>query len=144
MAARAYGDANLNDGQDNGSDYANYKPRRRLTRYNLFDQTQAKHYVFKAFTRESLNEISRKSRIASSASSSSNKNKNFQAPNNNNSKPVKSTEPDPCLASGQQLPPALLRQLPAELVGRPIEDVDPYYADKEVSSSVETDKELIN
>ena len=43
-------------------------------------------------------------------------------------------EPDPYLASGQQLPPALLRQMPPELVGKPIEDLDPYYADREVGA----------
>ena len=42
-------------------------------------------------------------------------------------------EPDPFLASGQQLPPALVRQMPPELVGKPIEDIDLYYADQEVS-----------
>lgn len=44
-------------------------------------------------------------------------------------------EPDPYLASGQQLPPAIIRHLPRKLVGKPIEDIDPYYADKEVSGS---------
>lgn len=48
--------------------------------------------------------------------------------------PLLPTEPDPYLASGQQLPPALVRQMPAELIGKPIEDIDPFYADKEVSS----------
>lgn len=38
-------------------------------------------------------------------------------------------EPDPYLASGQQLPPVLARQFPPELVGKPIEDIDPFYAD---------------
>lgn len=51
----------------------------------------------------------------------------------NNPSNQSSREPDPYLASGQQLPPAIVRHLPKKLVGTPIEDIDPYYADREVS-----------
>lgn len=136
---RAFGDANLN-GQGSfqvnpADDDYDYRPKRRSTRHNLLlNKNQAHHYVFKAFTRESLINIrKRKCSIASSIKSQSNANKKVSSDIQANVK-LKPTEPDPYLASGQQLPPALIRQLPAELIGRPIEDIDPYYADQEVSN----------
>lgn len=51
-------------------------------------------------------------------------------------------EPDPYLASGQQLPPVLARQFPPELVGRPIEDIDPFYADCDTFVIISRGREL--
>lgn len=121
MATR-YGDANENG--DPGSSFN--QTRRRLTQH--YGPTTAHHtYTFKAFTRESLANIQKRktSRIRKRSSAFLD--------------PVKpKPEPDPYLASGQQLPPALVRQLPAELIGKPIEDIDPYYEDQEVNNGDKT------
>lgn len=140
MAARAYGDANDNGniGNHNDNDYYDYNNKQtdqkssantrrstKQTNTSTFNNNQAHHgFVFKAFTRESLTNIKRRKSSKAKKNSAS---YNIQE----QSKPK--LEPDPYLASGQQLPPALARQLPKELVGRPIEDIDPYYGDQEVS-----------
>lgn len=79
---------------------------------------------FKPFTGESLEKI---------------KLRRVSKPNN---KTQIELEPDPYLASGQQLPPVLLRQLPSELIGQPLEDIDPYYADRETFVIISRGKEL--
>ena len=42
--------------------------------------------------------------------------------------------PDPQLEVGQTLPKCLKKRFPKELIGKPIEEIDPYYAAEEVSS----------
>ena len=42
--------------------------------------------------------------------------------------------PDPQLEVGQTLPESLRKRFPKELIGKPIEEIDPYYATEEVSS----------
>lgn len=80
--------------------------------------------IFKPFTRESLqNIVNRKESKTNKRTSLS-----YQ---DNKSKP----KPDPYLASGLQLPPAFQRRIPPELIGKPIEDIDQFYANKEVSST---------
>lgn len=121
MASR-YGDANENGNQDVCDLNQGIALRRRPTRH--FGSATAHHqYVFKPFTQDSIKNIQtrRASRVKRQSSA-------FLDPSR---APLK---PDPYLASGQQLPPALIRQLPVELVGQPIEDIDPYYADREVSN----------
>lgn len=92
--------------------------------------SQCHHFEFKPFTIESLLNIRarRESRFVDGAKE--------------RYKPQSEREPDPYLASGQQLPPVLLRQLPAELIGRPIEDIDPFYSDKETFVIISRGKEL--
>ena len=125
MAAR-YGDANEN-GQSNYDD-AFRRPddnsKGRPTRQGIQNAAASLHHAvtFREFTRESLANI--RKRKASCAKRTS---EAYLDP----AKPK--LEPDPYLASGQQLPPALVRQLPPELVGKPIEDIDPYYSDQKVS-----------
>lgn len=85
-------------------------------------------FEFKPFTRESLAKI-RKRRCSKLEDQSKARQTEL--------------EPEPYLASGQQLPPVLLRQLPGEFVGTPLEDIDPYYADKETFVIISRGKELI-
>lgn len=120
MASR-FGDANEN-GNDYCRDQDHLQPsKRRSTKYSSAIPTITHHgFVFKAFTKESLIE-KRKNQLAKKKSVS-------------HLDPTRQVlEPEPYLASGQQLPPALVRQLPGELIGKPMEDIDPYYNDKEVS-----------
>lgn len=44
-------------------------------------------------------------------------------------------DPDPQLEVGQTLPEPLKQRFPDELIGQPIEEIDPYYATEEVGSS---------
>ncbi|KAG9508996.1 Sodium channel protein type 10 subunit alpha, partial [Fragariocoptes setiger] len=46
-------------------------------------------------------------------------------------RPGSKPKPDPYLASGLQLPPAYQRQIPPELIGKPIEEIDRFYYDRE-------------
>lgn len=152
MASRTYGDANENGNNDNNNgnnliDYYDTRQQsininnrcsttRRSTRQQLSAGNNQPHhgFVFKAFTRDSLIDI--KKRKCSKATKKNSAQPAFiQAQQQlEQQAPKLKLEPDPYLASGQQLPPALARQLPPELIGRPIEDIDPYYADQEVSS----------
>lgn len=131
MAAR-YGDAGEESQQasyeDNKLSYATAK--RRLTQqYGQAATTRARlgssslhpPVTFREFTRESLANIGKR-RLA-----------RVKRPSAAHLEPGKARlEPDPYLASGQQLPPALVRQMPTEMVGKPIEDIDPFYSDQEV------------
>lgn len=122
MASR-FGDAN-EDGHDRDvyqSKDDQQQAKRRSTKYS---SANIPHHcnVFKAFTKDSLLEKRKCQRV-----------KKHSAPRVESTR--LSSEPEPYLASGQQLPPALARQLPNDLVGKPIEDIDPFYNDKEVSCS---------
>lgn len=88
-------------------------------------------FEFKPFTKESLNKIHRRKLLARKKSVTTNSNKIEL------DRAEQVAQPDPFLVSGQQIPPAFVRQLPKELIGSPIEDIDSYYADKEVSSMTE-------
>lgn len=139
MANQArYGDANLNGltGVDD-VDYNNVSgyedTRRRFTKQyggglQAIDSTVHQQFIFKEFTRESLANIQKRK-----LSNQQNKTKRHSVAFVDAAK--QRPEPDPYLASGQQLPPSIMRQMPPELIGKPIEDIDPYYADKEVSVS---------
>lgn len=128
MAIDRYGYANENGNQLAADDF--HEPKRRSAKYSTC-QTMPHHgFVFKAFTRESL-----KSKATRKKSTYDKKlSTGTQVDGAKSSSPPL---PDPYLASGQQLPPALLRQFPSELFGKPIEDIDPYYADKQVSRANE-------
>ena len=136
MATR-FGDANQNGNEEayNQEDQLTGRPsKRRSMKSNPNGPTTPHHgFVFKAFTRDSLASIQQRRR---STRSNSNKNAAYLDP------AKQKPEPDPYLASGQQLPPALVRQLPSELVGKPIEDIDPYYEDKETFVIISRGKEL--
>lgn len=126
MAAARFGDANLNGADnDDARAYQQYDGTgRRLTRQfgpSATDTVQ-QQFVFKEFTRESLVNI-QKRRLS--------RGKRYSVANVDTAK--QNLEPDPYLASGVQLPQYILRRVPPELIGKPIEDIDPYYADKEVS-----------
>lgn len=123
MATRM-GDANESPAEY--YDRLELRPRRSTARYYSPDLAEQR-FVFKAFTEDSLRSISQR-RI-----SRSKKQSQAQPPVELVGKLRVSQQADPCLAAGQQLPITLLRQLPSELIGRPIEDIDPYYADQEVS-----------
>lgn len=112
MAAR-YGDAN----EDADFDCSKRRPTRLYAGAHLHQPIN-----FNEFTTESLVRINKRRRSRANRNSGT----YFD--------PVKPRpEPDPSLASGQQLAPAIVRQMPPELVGKPIEDIDPYYLDQEVS-----------
>lgn len=116
----AYANENEDDGLLNVAEGEN--PTRRATK--LYTATMPHHgFNFKAFTRESLSNIQKRKSSKAKRSSAAHLD------------PVtrQRLEPDPNLASGQQLPRAVVRQMPAELIGKPIEDIDPYYADQDVS-----------
>lgn len=130
MAGARFGDANLNGAENDrqaGHNQQQYDgTARRLTRQfgpSATDAGQQQQFVFKEFTRESLANIQRRKLSRSKRYSVANVDATKQKP-----------EPDPYLASGVQLPQYILRRVPPELIGKPIEDIDPYYADKEVSS----------
>jgi len=121
MDCRAIGDAGKNG--DSVKSENRERLRRQSSKFYANNSLPHHGFVFKAFTKESLANI--RDRKTSRC-------KNISA---SHWDPARlKPQPDPYLASGQQLPLALIRQLPAELVGKPIEDVDPYYADQEVSS----------
>lgn len=119
-----FGDANSN-GRDRETDNcdrdSDLQQKRRSTKYSTAVPTIPHHgFVFKEFTKESLSE--KRKRPLMKKKSISHLDPTRQV-----------LQPEPYLASGQQLPPALVRQLPSEVIGKPIEDIDPYYNDKEVS-----------
>lgn len=122
MAARfGYANENGNERDTYNYDQDDWHQKRRSTKYSTIGPNIPHHgFVFKAFTKESL--IEKRKSLATKKKSLSHLDPTRQA-----------LQPEPYLASGQQLPPALVRQLPNELVGKPIEDIDPYYNDKEVS-----------
>lgn len=150
MAARfgyASENGNYDDNNDNFDDQINayqQQEKRRSTRFyqqQQYHQQQRRptstssnqhHQVsFKPFTPESLVNIQRKKAQRQKKQSTA-----YLDP----AKPK--LEPDPYLASGQQLPPALVRQLPPDLIGKPIEDIDPYYADQDTFVIISRGKEL--
>lgn len=110
---------------------AQYNKERRYTRQTVRPGSEPIHqqFVFKEFSPDSLNKI-RKRKLSLKA-------KRYSVAQVDSSR--QKLEPDPSLASGQQLPPYIIRQIPPELKGKPIEDIDPYYADKEVSNNEECD-----
>jgi hypothetical protein len=121
-----FGDANLNGtGNDEGPNQQYDDLKRRQTRQYAFagNDPAQQQFVFKEFTKESLANI-RQRRLS--------KAKRISVANVESTK--QKLEPDPFLASGVQLPQYILRRVPPELIGKPIEDIDPYYADKEVSA----------
>lgn len=129
-------------------------------------------FEFKPFTRDSLRKISRRRERRKRQANNQNNNNNFDIKNSDltsgnsaqirlnqtgtpsnlsnivNGKaiagqvPIIEAEPDPYLASGQQLPPVLARQFPPELVGKPIEDIDPFYADCDTFVIISRGREL--
>lgn len=119
-------DTRFGDAYDNGNEnfYQDQEgqPNRRSTKFYTAPTVPHHGFVFKAFTRESLINIQRRK---------NSKSKKHSLAYLDPAKPK--PEPDPYLVSGLQLPLAFIRQLPPELVGKPIEDIDPYYADQEVS-----------
>lgn len=135
MTARS-GDANLNgldeqQQQQRRASQLQDDARRRLTRQfgptaaaAATDSNQQQQFVFKEFTRDSLAAIQRRKLS---------KVKRFSVANVDAAGAKQRLEPDPYLASGVQLPQYILRRVPPDLIGKPIEDIDPYYADKEVS-----------
>lgn len=95
---------------------------------------QANHTItFRPFTRESLLNVGQRRKQSRGANKRNSSACAQTALGAADSTTKAKSEPDPYLASGQLLPPVVARQLPRELIGKPIEDLDPYYADKEVS-----------
>lgn len=139
MTAR-YGDANIN-GQEQAS-------TRHHSRAGLGPAFASSPYhsglTFKAFTRESLHNIRKRRRLQDTRQSrlQSCSGKPGAQSTTSTFENFNQLEPDPCLASGQQLPHAIIRQLPSELVGKPIEDIDPYYANQETFVIISKGKEL--
>lgn len=105
-----------------GGNHESNQDKRRTTK--LYTAAMPHHgFNFKAFTRESLVQIQKRKSSRAKKSSVAHLDPFTR----------QRLEPDPYLASGQQLPRAVIGQMPAELIGKPIEDIDPYYADQEVS-----------
>ena len=129
-----YGDANQNGADSDEAAFnmyegSNMRPSRHYSQVAGGQQRVVSGSIhqpvsFKEFTRASLATIEKRRSSKAKRASQSQALQDTSRPE---------PEPDPCLASGQQLPPALARQLPVELVGKPIEDIDPFYADQEVS-----------
>lgn len=124
MATARYGYATESGNQFNGEFRV---PKRRSTKYSTCQAIPHHGFVFKAFTRDSLKPSNiRKQSVNKKLSTGAQLDGSTKA----------QLEPDPYLASGQQLPPALVRQFPSELFGKPIEDIDPYYADQQVNREI--------
>lgn len=150
IEARAFGDASRDWRESDQRQELRLLSRNSLVN-NCVDNDNSnpllnnlRSFQFRPFTEDSLRKIKdrRESKISGSSSKQNQQNQQSQQnPNNANSNCL-DAEADPYLASGQQLPPILARQLPDELIGKPLEDIDPYYEDKETFVIVSRSKEL--
>lgn len=142
MSSVRYGDANLNG--------AGCSPRQSQQMRHKSITTEAFLHpgglTFREFTRDSLEQIRRRRQHQNEKKTRLLSNLNQTDAQTSNAFVINpragQLEPDQALASGQQLPHAIMRQLPIELLGKPIEDIDPYYADQETFVVVSKSKEL--
>lgn len=140
MSSDRYGDADVNGFTDTATSQALYRVARGSSNAGAGLHSGL---TFRKFTRETLHQIGKRRQHQAKRRSRllSNVNQAAGGPEAN-SRANSHLKPDPALASGQQLPHAVMRQIPGELIGKPIEDIDPYYANQETFVIISKSKEL--